>query len=229
MPHDTLSSFPVTTPPGIPRDRILHGNCVEVLAAMPARSIDLVVTDPPYLVNYRSRDGRTIAGDVTSEWLQPAFSQIYRVLKPDTFCISFYGWNSVEKFMLAWKQAGFRPVGHLVFAKRYASGRGPVLRQHEQAYLLAKGYPPYPELELPDVLGWEYTGNRLHPTQKPLRTIGQLVEAFSRPGDLVLDPFCGSGTTALAAKLSGRRWIGIEKDAEYHRIASARLEAAQPA
>ena len=99
-------------------NRIIHGDCIEVMAQMPAESIDLVVTDPPYLVNYRSRDGRTILNDRDSNWLKPAFTEVYRVLKPDTFCVSFYGWTEVEKFMLAWKEVGFQPVGHIVYKKR---------------------------------------------------------------------------------------------------------------
>ncbi len=82
-------------------NHIHHGNCIPVMECLPSQSVNLIVTDPPYLVNYRSRDGRTIAGDITSEWLEPAFSQMYRILKPHSFAISFYGWNHVDKFMTA--------------------------------------------------------------------------------------------------------------------------------
>ena len=76
---------------------------------------------------------------------------------------------------------------------------------------------------LPDVLRWEYTGNHLHPNQKPLMAIKPLITRFSKPGDIVLDPFCGSGTTAEAARKAGRRYIGIEMDEGYHQIAVRRL------
>jgi len=79
-----------------------------------------VLTDPPYLVDYRARDGRSIANDDNADWLRPAFAEIYRVLKPASFCVSFYAWNRVHLFMDAWRKAEFRPVGHLVFRKRYA-------------------------------------------------------------------------------------------------------------
>lgn len=204
-------------------NRILNGDCIDVMTGMPSQCIDLVVTDPPYLVNYRSRDGRSILNDRDDDWLKPAFSEIYRVLKPNSFCVSFYGWTQVEKFMLAWKQVGFQPVGHIVFKKCYPSSRRFLRRYHESAYLLAKGYPVLPGKELPDVLHWQYSGNELHPTQKPLMAVQPLVTAFSKSGDIVLDPFCGSGTTALAAKQSGRRFIGIEKDVRYFRIAEQRL------
>ncbi len=204
-------------------NRILNGDCIELLSKFPAKCIDLAVTDPPYLVNYRSRDGRSIINDDNDAWLKPAFTEIYRVMKQNSFCISFYGWNHVEKFMLAWKQVGFYPVGHIVFKKHYPSSRRFLKRIHESAYLLAKGNPVLPGRELPDVLHWQYSGNELHPNQKPLTVIRPLVTAFSKPNDIVLDPFCGSGTTAAAARDTGRRFIGIEKDSEYYDIAKQRL------
>jgi site-specific DNA-methyltransferase (adenine-specific) len=206
-------------------NRILCGDCLDILKRIPDRTADLVVTDPPYLVNYKPRDGRTFANDASADWVRPAFAQLYRVLKPDRFCVSFYGWTHIEEFMLAWKGAGFRPVGHLVFKKEYPSRKGYLAGFHELAYLLAKGRPEPPDETLPDVLPWKYTGNRLHPTQKPIEAIEPLIGAFSAPGDIVLDPFCGSGTVALAAKNANRRYIAIEKDPGYHRAAIERLAA----
>ena len=63
-----------------------------------------------------------------------------------------------------------------------------------------------------------------HPAQKPLKLIERIVRSSSDPGDLVVDPFLGSGTTAVVAKKSGRRWIGIERDAEYVAMARKRLK-----
>jgi site-specific DNA-methyltransferase (adenine-specific) len=205
--------------------RMILGDCLAVLPSIPAESVDLVVTDPPYLVNYTDRSGRSIANDVHDEWLVPAFAELYRVLRPDTICASFYGWTSVDRFFEAWKKAGFRVVGHIVCCKRYASKARYLRYQHESAYLLAKGKPPLPATPLPDVLPWEYSGNRLHPTQKPVSVLAQLIEAFSRPRDIVLDPFAGSGSTCEAAHLVGRRYVGIEIDATYHEAAERRLNA----
>ncbi len=95
--------------------------------------------------------------------------------------------------------------------------------RHEQAYLLAKGFPERPSRALPDVLPWTYSGNRYHPTQKAVNVIQPLIEAFSRPGDVVLDPFLGSGTTALAARHCARHYLGIEKDRSLCAIAEERL------
>jgi site-specific DNA-methyltransferase (adenine-specific) len=70
----------------------------------PDHSVDLVLTDPPYLINYQSRDGRTIAGDINDSWLIPAFAEAYRVLKNGRFCISFYGWSKVDRYLAAWRE-----------------------------------------------------------------------------------------------------------------------------
>lgn len=205
------------------RSGIIEGDCISALKTMPPESVDLVVTDPPYLVRYRARDGRRIANDDNADWLAPSFAEISRVLKYDRFCVSFYGWGQTDRFLAAWRGAGLRPVGHFVFVKSYYSQARFVRYRHECAYLLAKGEPEPPSIALPDVLDWRYSGDVLHPTQKPLLGILPLVLAFSRPGDLVLDPFAGSGTTALAAKLLARRYLGIELDARYAHLARERL------
>ena len=96
--------------------------------------------------------------------------------------------------------------------------------QHEQAYLLAKGRPPLPKNPLPDVQRLFYTGNALHPTQKAVVSLVPLVRAFTLPDDIVLDAFCGSASTCAAALLTGRKYVGMELDAEYFRQASARLD-----
>ncbi len=137
--------------------------------------------------------------------------------------VSFYGFPKAEAFLAAWREAGFDPIGHLVWVKPYASTEKFVRYYHEQAYLLAKGRLRKPRLRLPDVLEWRYTGNRLHPTQKPLMAILPLVQAFSDKGDIVLDPFAGSGTTAVAAQQLGRRFIGIELDPTYGAKAAERV------
>ncbi len=204
-------------------NRILHGDCVQVMRSLPAESVDFVLTDPPYLVRYRDRSGRTVANDDRAEWLRPAFAEIFRLMKPGTLCLSFYGWNRVDRFFDAWAAAGLRPVGHLVFAKRYASSTRFFESRHEQAYLLAKGDVTPPAAPLPDVMDWQYTGNRLHPTQKPAECLTPLVRAFCRPQGLVLDPFCGSGSSLVAARDAGCAWLGIELDASHHATASKRL------
>ncbi|EFG6587888.1 DNA methylase [Escherichia coli] len=164
--------------------RFVLGNCIDVMARIPDNAIDLILTDPPYLVGFRDRSGRTIAGDKTDEWLQPACNEMFRVLKKDALMVSFYGWNRVDRFMAAWKNAGFSVVGHLVFTKNYTSKAAYVGYRHECAYILAKGRPRLPQNPLPDVLGWKYSGNRHHPTEKPVNPDCMIVVGTEDKGAL---------------------------------------------
>ncbi|ABE61459.1 DNA methylase N-4/N-6 [Nitrobacter hamburgensis X14] len=207
------------------RNSIQRGDCIEVMQAIPSRSVDFILTDPPYLVRYKCRDGRSIMNDDNAEWLEPAAHEMYRVLNRDSLCVSFYGWTQTDRFIAAWRSAGFRIVGHIVFRKRYASAKRFVSYTHESAYVLAKGRPALPEHPPADVIDFPYSGNRLHPTQKPVMALMPLITAFCPEGGLVLDPFCGSGSTLVAARQAGCDYLGIELDHRYHRIAARRLAA----
>jgi len=200
----------------------LQGDCLDILPTFTRECVNFVLTDPPYLARYVDRSGRSIIGDDNDAWIKPAFAEIYRVLARDSYCVSFYGWPHADRFIEAWRAAGFRIVGHLVFPKRYASNSGHLEYAHECAYLLAKGNPRSQHL-ISDVLPWEYSGNKYHPTEKPLAALRPIVEAFSAPGDWVLDPFAGSGSTLLAARQCGRDYIGIELDSVYYEKATKRL------
>jgi adenine-specific DNA-methyltransferase len=202
---------------------VTHGDCTTLLRQLPDACIDLVVTDPPYLVRYRDRSGRTLLNDDNGRWIYPAFYELHRVLKPNSYCIVFYGWNKVDRFMAAWRECGFTPVGHFICVKPYASSSGFTQIRHECAYLLAKGRPRKPVSPPPDVLPWEYTGNTLHPTQKPVSLLRPLVEAYSEESGLVLDPFAGSGSTGIAAADAGRQYVLFEKDERYFNAAQDRL------
>jgi site-specific DNA-methyltransferase (adenine-specific) len=207
------------------RNTIVNADCVEFLPQLAAGSANFILTDPPYLTRYKPRNGRMVPNDDNDAWLRPAFAEMYRVLARNGYCFTFYGWPHADRFMQAFRAAGFRPVGHFSLVKRYSSSVGHVRCQHECAYLLAKGNPDRPSNPLADVIEWsDYTGNRNHPTEKPLSVLLPLVETYSAPGGLVLDPFTGSGSSLMAAKQLGRDYLGIEMDAEYHAIAKRRLE-----
>jgi site-specific DNA-methyltransferase (adenine-specific) len=208
------------------QNTIVNADCLQFLPQLPAESVQFILTDPPYITRYKSRDGRTIANDDNAAWLKPAFAEMYRVLTPDSFAVSFYGWPQADRFMRAYRDAGFRIVGHLVFPKRYTSSTRFVRYQHECAHLLAKGNPMQPRYAIGDVIDWTYSGNKLHPTQKPISALLPLVEAFAPSQGTVLDPFAGSGSSLIAAKALGRDYLGIELDPKYHAIASRRLEQA---
>jgi hypothetical protein len=102
--------------------------------------------------------------------------------------------RKIDRFFEAWLGAGFQPVGHIVFRKSYSSKSRFLRYQHEQAFLLAKGRPPLPKQPLGDVIDMPYSGNRLHPTQKPITALVSLIRSFSLQGETVINPFAGSGT-----------------------------------
>lgn len=205
-------------------NEIIHGDCIEVMHQMSDNSVDFILTDPPYLVNYRDRNGRSIHNDVNSDWLRPAMVEAFRVLKQNRLMLCFYGWTKVDEFFAAWKDAGFQPVGHIVFRKTYSSKSRFLSYRHEQAYLLAKGRPPLPRQPVADVIDMPYSGNKLHPTQKPVAALAQLIRSFTLSGDTVLDPFAGSASSCASALLTGRKYIGIEMDRAYYDAAVKRMQ-----
>ncbi|QBF32315.1 DNA methyltransferase [Thalassococcus sp. S3] len=204
-------------------NHIIHGDSADILAEFPAGSIDLIVTDPPYLVNYRDRTGRQLCNDDNPDGVLPVFAPMARAMKPDSYAICFAGWSALSQFSPAWQAAGLRIVGEIVWHKRYASRQGFTQYRHESAYVLAKGHPPMPKHPLPSVMAWVYSGNKSHPTEKAVEVLTPLIRCFSKPGGLICDPFSGSGSTSVAAALSGRDYLGIDIDPKHVEIAKARL------
>jgi adenine-specific DNA-methyltransferase len=216
------------TVPGYDEDgvAIYHGDCVRILPTLPAGSIGFVLTDPPYLVNYQGRwdSGRkSIVGDDHPAWLVPSYAELFRVMQPDSFAVTFYGWPHADLFVGVFKQVGFRLVSHLAFVKN-VWGLGRFTRgQHETAYLLAKGRPPIPERGISDVIEWEREADAFHPNQKPVAALRPLVAAYAPAQGTVLDPFMGSGSTLRAAKDFGLRAVGIEIEERYCGLAAGRM------
>lgn len=205
------------------RNTIRHGDCVKLMRRMDTASVDFILTDPPYACRYVDRSGRSVANDNNTRWIAPAFTEMHRLLKPGGLCVSFYGWHVADQFIKAWREAGFRITGHMVFRKKYPSSKRFLQHHHEMAYLLAKGDARTPSEPLCDVREWSYTGNRLHPTQKPVSALKPLIQSFCPPRGLVLDPFCGSGSTLQAAQEVGRAFVGIEIDYRHWQTASRLL------
>ena len=203
-----------------------HGDCQVIMPGFPDGAFDFVLTDPPYLVNYQGRwdgDRRKIIGDDQPAWLRPAFTEIWRLLKDDSFCLSFYGWPHSDVFVGLWKELGFRLVSHIAFVKN-VWGLGRFTRgQHETAFLLAKGKPRIPPKGISDVIVWERETDAFHPNQKPVGALYPLLAAYMPPTGTVLDPFMGSGSTLRAAKDMGFKAVGIEIDETYCRRAVTRL------
>ena len=209
-------------------NKIICGDCLEVMKGIPDNSIDFVLTDPPYGVSWQSNrrivKHDKIANDDITEWILPVYSEIFRVMSKDSLCFSFYGWPDADIFVGSWKKIGFGIKSHFSFVKNNI-GLGWFSRgTHEVAYLLTKGNPQKPKKAISDVISWTGTGNELHPTQKPVGALIPILESFTEADEhIILDPFLGSGTKALACKELGRTFIGIELRQDYCEIAQRRL------
>ncbi len=205
------------------RNLIIEGDAAHVLNTLPEGCVDLVITDPPYLVNYQDRLGSKLKNDDNPEGVLPVFAPMARAMTQDSYAICFAGWSALPQFTAAWEAAGLRIVSQIIWQKRYASRRGFTQYRHESAYVLAKGNPARPKQPVPSVMEWVYSGNRAHPTEKAVEILAPLVRCFSKAGDLVCDPFSGSGSTSVAAALNGRDYLGIDIDPKHVATAQARL------
>jgi DNA methylase len=137
--------------------------------------------------------------------------------------VCFFLWLEPRGLFLLGVEGSGLCAGWPYFSKTYASAQRFLRYSHESAYVLAKGRPELPANPISDVLPWHYTGNFNHPTEKAVDTLKPIIEAFSKAGDVVLDPFSGSGSSLVAAALLGRQYIGIELEQEYCDHARRRL------
>lgn len=119
-----LGAIPAVASPALPATRCCMATASTSWPGSPTRrwtSSSPILPLCRYRYRYRDCTGRTVANDDNPAWLRPAFAEAFRVLREDALCVSFYGWHEVDRFMDAWRAAGFRPVAHLVFAKPYTS------------------------------------------------------------------------------------------------------------
>lgn len=206
---------------------IYHGDCREILPALP--KVDLVLTDPPYdeKTHKGARYGfRETSSEIPFAPLDAIESLVREMLNLSRgwvicFCsLEMYGeYKSASKD--AWVRAGFwrRPNGVPQFSgdRPGQPGEG-IAIMHSGGKKIWNGSGRHGF--------WEFCieqKNRVHPTQKPLPLMLQLVNDFSQIGETILDPFMGSGTTLRAAKDLGRKAIGIEREEQYCEIAATRL------
>jgi len=192
---------------------IYHGDCREILPSLP--KVDLVLTDPPYgmnfVSNYRVVKHMAIANDdsLPLELIELAIEKAERA------AYIFCRWDNLAqmpkpKSVLAWVKNNWS-MGDL----QHEHGR-----QWEACCFYARGGHEFIK-RIPDVITADRTGNELHPTEKPLALMGRLIQC--NVGELILDPFMGSGTTLRAAKDLGRKAIGIELEEKYCEIAAKRM------
>lgn len=249
-------------------DRILAGDNLHLLAALPEKSVDLIFADPPYNLQLQGdlwRPNMTKVDAVDDEWDHFADFEAYdnyteewlsacrRVLK-DTGTIwvigSYHNIYRVGKIMM---DLGFWMLNDLVWVKTnpMPQFKGVRFTNAHETLLWAKksrdqkkytfNYHAMKKLNDEKQMrsDWELSlctgserirvdGAKAHTTQKPESLLYRVILSSSNPGDLVLDPFFGTGTTGAVAKKLHRHWIGIERDPEYIKVAQERIDAVAP-
>ena len=214
-----------------------HGDCLDVLRAMADCSVDAVVTDPPYGMNFQSnhvpdeRKKKRIAGDERPFiWF---LHEAYRVCADGGALFCFTDWKNQETWRIAIECAGFTIRSHVVWDRlNHGMGdlTGSFAPRHDCAWFASKGRFQFAGKRPVSVMRAMRVNSITtpHPTEKPVDLMTSIVEAVCPPDGVVLDPFMGTGSTGIAATSTGRRFIGIEREAEYVAIAEARIRAVVP-
>lgn len=212
-------------------NQIICGDCLQVMKLIPDKSVDLVLTDPPYGMSYvsswRKQKHEEIDLDDNLEWVGGFLKEIFRVLKDDTHAYVFCNDYAISEFRSIAKEIGFTPKRTLVWVKNnHTSGdlEGDYANKTEFILYLHKGRKLLNGGRDTNVLFYDRENCESHPTIKPVQLLKYLAIKSSNENDLVLDPFLGSGTTARACKDLGRRFIGIEISEKYCSIAEERLK-----
>lgn len=218
-------------------NRIYQRDCIEGMQMLPDCSVDLVVTDPPYRLVQGGCTNNAVklkgAVDLQSgsvfknnsipftTWLP----EVYRVLKEGTHCYVMVNDRNLLDLLTEVHKVGFKLLNILTWKKSKHAPNRYYLKNSEFIVFLRKGRAKninnmgtYAVLEVDNV------SNKNHPSEKPVELMRILIDNSSNEGDVVLDPFMGSGTTAVAAVRTNRKFIGFETEREYVEIANQRLD-----
>lgn len=234
--------------------RLIHGDCLQVLPTLGAKSVDLVLCDPPYGQTQNAWDAAIPFDPMWSElWRVCAGAVVFMAMQPFSSALVM---SQVRAFRHEWVWEKNKATGHLNCSKA-------PLRAHELVLVFSQGQPKYtPQMtegHAPANLvlrrghnspnygaqrpSASYGGStaryprtvqkfavvnndspeKVHPTQKPVDLFEYLIRTYSDPGDVILDFTMGSGTTGVAAKRTGRSFIGIDISAEYVDLAHRRI------
>lgn len=245
---------------------IYKGDCLEVMAKLPAESVDLIFADPPYFLNMSDKWDKSRGFENDFAFHRKWIAACRRLLKPDGSIFVSGMTLSLHMCGLALHEQGYRQLSTIVWVKpdvkRYKYDRY-LVSNHESIIWACKSHQSRYTFNYKLMRDWRNNhqtrmvcshcgktgyaetmhkpGEKLtaswlipstpnsekqsgkHPTQKPLELLSRIIHMASRKGDMVLDPFCGTGTTAVAVKY-GRQFIGIEREPEYLEIIKKRLE-----
>ena len=232
--------------------RVVQGDCLDVLRSLPDGCVDAVITDPPYCSGAATEAGRgsaTHQGLRTEtmrsgrfEWfdadnmttsglvwlLRSVAVEASRVLAPGGSVLAFCDWRMAFTLGPAMESAGFRLRNLVVWDKGHFGCGSGFRPQHELVLHLTRRSPEFHAADVGNVLRSKRvrSGERDHPTEKPVDLVRQLVRVVCPEGGVVLDPFAGSGTTGIAAISEGRRCLLVEKEPAYVDICRRRVREA---
>jgi len=208
---------------------LIQGDCLERMKEIESGSIDMILTDPPYGMefqsNHRKEKYSKIKNDKDLSWLDVWVNELFRVAADNTAHYVFCSFHNIDKFKQALEQK-FKIKNVLVWEKNNTSMgdlKADFAPKYEMIIFIQKGRRFINGKRDPNILKFNRTGNKLHPTQKPVALLQYLLEKFSNEAQTILDPFMGSGSTGVAAKNLNRNFIGIELDENYFNIAKERI------
>lgn len=203
--------------------QLFQGDCLELMKNIPDKSIDLIITDPPYgkkadkgTNGFGSAKNRRYAGGWdNSRPSKEVFDEMLRISK-NIICFGgnyFADMMPISNCWIFWDKKG-----DIAFQNPFADG--------ELIYTSFKK-PVKKIIFKQQGFITDSKDKRFHPTQKPSELVQTLVEMYSQSGDVICDPFMGSGTTGIACVNTGRKFIGMELDENYFNIAKERIEQAK--
>lgn len=203
-------------------NKIICGDCLELIKTIPDNKIDCIVTDPPYGLN---KNG--IKNDKDLSLFYTILPDCYRVLKDDGFFITFF---STKYLPDLFKNNPFAYFWQFVLYCPEGSVRSPIgFTKYMSCFVFKKGNPKLIKWrtdifkDTPGKMVEPDEGFINHPTPKPKHFIKEIMDMTTIENDLILDPFIGSGTTAVACKQLNRKFIGFEINHDYCSLAKARL------
>lgn len=211
----------------------MQGDCLELMKNIPDGSVDLVLTDPPYGMafqsNHRKEKYNEIQNDKSLEWLERYISECYRILRNNSAIYCFCSWHNVDVFKQAIEKR-FKMKNILIWEKNNTSMgdlKGSYAPKYEMIIFAHKGRKLLNGFRYADVIQANRTGNKVHPTEKPVELLELFIKNSSNENEVVFDGFMGSGSTGVGCVNTGRKFIGIELYEGYFNIAKKRIEEAQ--
>lgn len=202
---------------------IQNVDCFDGFKMIPDKSIDLIFTDPPYGLNKIG-----IRNDHDLSLFYSSLPESYRVLKDDSFYITFFSTKFLpdifknNPFTYYWNFILHCPNGRVSSSIGFTKYMSCVVFKKGNAKIIRKGKDIF--MDTPGSMIEPDEGFIKHPTPKPKTFIKEILAMFSKENDVVLDPFIGSGSVAVACKQIKRNYIGFEIDSNYSKIANERVK-----